>query len=128
VLAAGAAGGGIALSGILCLPILFAAGMCLLDTLDGAFMRFAYGFALHQPARKLRYNLTATGLSVAVALLIGTVELASIATERLGLTGAPWAWLASIDLSTLGYAIVAMFLAVWGVALAVWRFEGVEAG
>ena len=60
---------------ILCLPVLFAAGMSLLDTIDGSFMNFAYGWAFSKPVRKVYYNLTITGLSVAVALIIGTVEL-----------------------------------------------------
>ena len=64
--------------------------MALLDTLDGALMTFAYDWALAQPVRKLFYNLTVTGLSVAVALGIGTVELLSVAVERLGLRGGLW--------------------------------------
>ena len=67
---------------IVCLPVLFAAGMALLDTIDGAFMGFAYDWALARPVRRLYYNLTVTGLSVAVALGIGTVELLSVAVER----------------------------------------------
>ena len=76
-LAAGAAFGALPFYAILCLPILFAAGMSLLDTIDGAFMAFAYGWAFAKPVRKLYYNLTVTGLSVAVALGIGTIELLS---------------------------------------------------
>ncbi|HTR88570.1 MAG TPA: hypothetical protein VMG62_00500 [Solirubrobacteraceae bacterium] len=124
LITAGAAAGGLPVYAVLCLPLLFAAGMSLLDTLDGAFMRFAYGWALTTPANRLYYNLTTTGLSVAVALLIGTAELASIASEHLGLTGWPGSWLASIDLSTLGYAIVALFAMTWIVALAMGRLRG----
>src|SRR5207249_9810767 len=69
--AAGAAGAGLPFYAILCLPVLFAAGMSLLDTIDGAFMNFAYGWALSQPVRKTYYNITITGLSVAVALIVG---------------------------------------------------------
>ncbi len=67
-LAAGAAGAGLPFYAILCLPILFAAGMSLLDTIDGSFMNFAYGWAFSKPVRKVYYNITITGLSVAVAL------------------------------------------------------------
>jgi high-affinity nickel-transport protein len=74
-LAAGAALGGLPFYAILCLPILFAAGMSLLDTLDGVAMRFAYGWALERPLRRLSYDVTVTGLSVAIALLVGTAEL-----------------------------------------------------
>ena len=71
-------------------PILFAAGMTLFDTIDGAFMNFAYGWAFSEPVRKIFYNLTVTGLSVSVALLIGTIELISVLADRLDLTGEPW--------------------------------------
>ena len=75
VLAGGAGAAGLPWYAILCLPILFAAGMSLLDSIDGSFMNFAYGWAFSQPVRKVFYNLTITGLSVAVALIIGTIEL-----------------------------------------------------
>src|SRR5436309_4536215 len=94
ILASGAAASGLPWYAIMCLPILFAAGMSLLDTIDGSFMNFAYGWAFAKPVRKVYYNITITGLSVAVALLIGTVELLSILAGKLGLTGGFWAWLA----------------------------------
>ena len=86
VLAGGAAGSGLPFYAILCLPILFAAGMSLLDTIDGAFMNFAYGWAFCKPVRKVFYNITITGLSVALALLIGTIELTSVLAEKLDLS------------------------------------------
>ena len=81
VLAGGAAASGLPFYAILCLPILFAAGMSLFDTIDGAFMNFAYGWAFSQPVRKLFYNLTVTGLSVAVALVIGSIELLGVLAD-----------------------------------------------
>ena len=86
-LAAGAAGAGLPFYAILCLPILFAAGMSLLDTLDGSFMNFAYGWAFSNPVRKVYYNITITGLSVVVALLIGTIELRRIVAASWGRRG-----------------------------------------
>ena len=83
VLAGGAAASGLPFYAIICLPILFAAGMSLFDTIDGAFMNFAYGWAFSKPIRKVFYNLTVTGLSVAVALLIGTIELLAVLAEKL---------------------------------------------
>ncbi|HEV2427897.1 MAG TPA: HoxN/HupN/NixA family nickel/cobalt transporter, partial [Acidimicrobiales bacterium] len=68
---------------ILSLPLLFAAGMSLLDTIDGSFMNFAYGWAFSKPVRKIYYNLTVTGLSVVVALVVGTVELGGLLASRL---------------------------------------------
>jgi nickel/cobalt transporter (NiCoT) family protein len=125
-LAAGAAGAGLPWYAILCLPVLFAAGMSLLDTIDGSFMNFAYGWAFSQPVRKVFYNLTVTGLSVAVALVIGTFELLSIAVERLDLSGGFWGWVAGIDLNALGYVVFGLFVVTWALALAVWRFGRIE--
>jgi high-affinity nickel-transport protein len=125
-LAAGAAGAGLPWYAILCLPVLFAAGMSLLDTIDGSFMNFAYGWAFSKPVRKVYYNLTITALSVAVALIIGTIELLSIAAEQLSLRGGFWDWVSGIDLNAVGYIVVALFVATWAVALAVWRFGRLE--
>ena len=116
-LAAGAAGAGLPWYAILCLPVLFAAGMSLLDTIDGSFMNFAYGWAFSQPVRKVYYNLTITALSVAVALIIGTIELLSIAADQLRLSGGFWDWVSGIDLNAVGYIVVALFVATWAVAL-----------
>jgi high-affinity nickel-transport protein len=125
-LAAGAAGAGLPFYAILCLPILFAAGMSLLDTIDGSFMNFAYGWAFAKPARKIFYNLTITALSVFVALVIGSIEIFSLLVEKLGLSGGIWDWPAAIDLNTIGFAIVGLFVATWLVALAIWHFGNIE--
>jgi high-affinity nickel-transport protein len=125
-LAAGAAGAGLPFYAILCLPILFAAGMSLLDTIDGSFMNFAYGWAFSKPARKIFYNLTITALSAFVALVIGSIEIFSLLAEKLGLSGGAWDWLAAIDLNTIGFAIVGLFVITWLVALAIWHFGNIE--
>ncbi|MEU0680160.1 MULTISPECIES: HoxN/HupN/NixA family nickel/cobalt transporter [Streptomyces] len=125
-LAAGAAGAGIPWYAILCLPVLFAAGMSLLDTIDGSFVNFAYSWAFSNPVRKVFYNITITGLSVAAALLIGTVELLSIAAEKLSLHGAFWEWVSGIDLNAVGYAVVLLFVITWAAALLIWRYGRLE--
>jgi high-affinity nickel-transport protein len=125
-LAAGATGAGLPFYAILCLPILFAAGMSLFDTIDGSFMNFAYGWAFSNPVRKIFYNITITALSVFVALVIGSIEILSLVSEKLGLTGGVWDWLAAIDLNTIGFVIVGVFVATWALALAIWRFGGIE--
>ena len=125
-LAAGAAGAGLPFYAILCLPILFAAGMSLLDTIDGTFMNFAYGWAFSKPVRKVFYNLTITGLSVAVALVIGTIELAGVIASHLNAQGEFWVGVENVNINTLGFIIVAMFAVTWLVALAVWRFGRIE--
>jgi nickel/cobalt transporter (NiCoT) family protein len=125
-LAAGAAGAGLSFYAIICLPVLFAAGMSLLDTLDGSFMNFAYGWALSKPVRKVFYNIVITGLSVAVALLIGTIELAGLLAHKLGAQGAFWSWVQHLDLNVLGFVVVGMFLLTWLVAMAVWHIGHIE--
>ena len=125
-LAAGAAGAGLPFYAILCLPILFAAGMSLLDTIDGTFMNFAYGWAFSKPVRKVFYNLTITGLSVAVALVVGTIELGGIIATHLDARGPIWSSLENIDINTVGFIIVGMFAVTWLIALAVWRFAHIE--
>ena len=126
VLAGAGAASGLPFYAILCLPILFAAGMSLFDTLDGAFMNFAYGWALSKPVRKIFYNLAITGLSVAVALLIGAIELLAVLAEKLSLTGGIWDLVAGIDLNLVGYAVVGLFVLTWALALAIWRFGRIE--
>jgi high-affinity nickel-transport protein len=126
VLAGGAAASGLPAEAVICLPLLFAAGMSLLDTLDGAFMNVAYGWALSRPVRKIYYNMTITGLSVAVALVIGTIELMSVLADHLGLTGGVWSAVSGADLNLVGYAVVALFVLTWVVALAVWWLGRIE--
>ena len=125
-LAAGAAGAGLPWYAILCLPVLFAAGMSLFDTIDGSFMNFAYGWAFSRPVRKVYYNLVVTSLSVAVAFVIGTIELLTVAAEKLRLEGGFWMWVSGIDLNVVGYGIVGLFVVTWAGALAVWRFARIE--
>lgn len=126
ILAASAGASGMPFYAIICLPVLFAAGMCLLDTLDGSFMNLAYGWAFSQPVRKVYYNITITGLSIAVALFIGTVEFAGLLSAQLGLHGPLFGWFESFNLNTAGFIIVAMFVATWVTALTVWRVARIE--
>ncbi|MGW7203315.1 HoxN/HupN/NixA family nickel/cobalt transporter [Streptomyces sp. NPDC054837] len=126
VLAGSGAASGLPWYAILCLPVLFAAGMSLLDTIDGSFMNFAYGWAFSKPVRKVYYNLTITGLSVAVALLIGTVELLGLLAEQAGLHGPFWDWVSGLDLNIIGYVVVALFFATWAVAWLVWKVGRIE--
>ncbi|GAB2998980.1 HoxN/HupN/NixA family nickel/cobalt transporter [Mycobacterium bourgelatii] len=126
VLAGTSAAAGLPWYAILCLPVLFAAGMCLLDTIDGSFMNFAYGWAFSKPVRKIYYNLTITGLSVAVALLIGTVELLGLFAEEFGWRGPFWTWVSGLNLNLVGFLVVGMFVATWLVAVLVWRYGRLE--
>jgi len=126
VLAGTSAAAGLPWYAILCLPVLFAAGMSLLDTIDGSFMNFAYGWAFSKPVRKVYYNITITGLSVAVALIIGSIELLGLLAQQLNWSGGIWDWIGGIDLNLIGYVIVGMFVATWAIALLIWKYGRIE--
>jgi high-affinity nickel-transport protein len=126
VIAGSAGAAGLPWYAILCLPVLFAAGMSLMDSIDGSFMNFAYGWAFSKPVRKVFYNLAITGLSVAVALVIGTIELGGLLAQHLELSGSFWSWFENIDINLLGYIIVGVFVATWALALSVWHFGRIE--
>jgi high-affinity nickel-transport protein len=111
---------------VISLPLFFAGGMSLLDTIDGSFMNFAYGWAFSKPVRKVYYNIIITGLSVAVALFVGGLEICQVIAEQLNLTGGFWDYALAFNLNSAGYYIVAGFVVVWGVALLLWRFGKVE--
>nr|WP_307851714.1 HoxN/HupN/NixA family nickel/cobalt transporter [Williamsia sp. CHRR-6] len=118
--------GGLPPAAIIALPILFAAGMTLMDTVDGVFMAKAYGWAFVTPARKIFYNITMTGLSVFVAFVIGTLQLLSLLSDELGLSGGLWDVVAAIDLERIGMVVVAVFVAVWITALVYYRVARVD--
>jgi nickel/cobalt transporter (NicO) family protein len=123
---AGASAGNLPGPAVLCLPLLFAAGMTAMDTTDGVFMCKAYDWAFLNPLRKIFYNVTTTGLSVAVALLVGTIELSQVLIGALDLHGPLVDFIARLDFGLLGYLIVGLFLAAWGLSVALWKFGRIE--
>jgi high-affinity nickel-transport protein len=125
-LAAGAAWHRLPIYATLCLPILFAAGMSLLDTLDGCFMTFAYGWTFTNAVRKVYFNVTITALSILVALAVGTIELVVAFANRLGLTGGVWHLAASLNLNSLGLLVVGLFAATLLTSMLIWRVAQVE--
>jgi len=126
VLAGTAVVSGLPFYAILSLPILFAAGMCLFDTLDGCFMNFAYDWAFARPLRKVYYNITITGLSVFVAVFIGTIEILGLIGQEYGLSGGFWNFMGNFDINKAGFVIVGAFILTWAVALSIWRFGKIE--
>jgi high-affinity nickel-transport protein len=123
---AGASAGNLPVPAVLSMPILFAAGMLLMDTTDGVLMSKAYNWAFLNPLRKIFYNLTTTGLSVAVALLVGSIELLQVFISMLDLHGGLYSFIAGLDFGILGYVIVALFLLAWACSVAYWKFGHVE--
>jgi high-affinity nickel-transport protein len=126
VLASTSVVAGLPFYAILSLPVLFAAGMSLFDTIDGCFMNFAYDWAFSKPVRKLYYNLTITGLSVFVAVFIGGVEVLGLLAQNAHLGGRFWSFVEGFNINTAGFFLVGVFALTWAVALAVWRFGRIE--
>jgi nickel/cobalt transporter (NiCoT) family protein len=111
---------------IMCLPVLFMAGMSLMDTADGVFMNVAYGWAFFNPVRKVYYNLAITGLSVFICFFIGTVEVLGLLPTELHLKGGFWTFMAGFNINTAGFVIVGLFVATWVGALLIWKYGRVE--
>jgi len=126
-LAGSGAAAGVPWYGLLTLPVLFAAGMSLMDTLDGLFMSAAYDWALADPFRKIYYNLAITSVSVAVAILVGTVQLITAAHDDLGWRNPFTDWVSSIGMDRVGFIVVALFAFTWAVAVAFWRSSSIPA-
>lgn len=122
VLAATGVAAGVPWYALLSLPLLFAAGMSLLDTTDGLVMRYVYGWAFGRPRRRMTYDIAVTALSVAVAFIVGSIEILALFGDRLSLGGA-FRWFEQIDLNALGFGIVGLFMVVWGTAVAVARIR-----
>jgi high-affinity nickel-transport protein len=127
VLAGTAVAGGLPFYAILSLPILFAAGMSLFDTIDGCFMNFAYDWAFAKPIRKVFYNLTITGLSVFVAFFIGTIEILGLIGQEAKLNDPFFNFFQHFNINTAGFVIVGAFVATWAAALLYWRLGDIEA-
>ena len=114
---------------ILCLPILFTAGMTLMDTTDGLFMNLAYGWAFFNPVRKVYYNLAITGLSVAICFFIGAIEVLGLLPQEihgLSQTEGFWGFMYNFDINKAGLVIVGMFILTWAAALLIWRYAHIE--
>jgi len=114
---------GTSLAAILVFPALFASGMALVDTADSALMVSAYRWAYVDPLRKLWYNLTITGASVAVALFIGGIEALGLIGDRLGLSGGMWTLIEGLNesLANVGFAVIALFAIAWLVSVVLYR-------
>src|SRR2546426_4691932 len=125
-ISAGAAAQHLPLYALISLPLIFAAGMSLMDTADGAFMSRAYAWAFSNPVRKVFYNLTVTALSVFVALFVGLFELSQLLVQQLDLRGGAWDAIAGMDLGVMGFVIVAAFIVTWAGAFLIYRTQHIE--
>jgi nickel/cobalt transporter (NiCoT) family protein len=132
-IAAVEAGKGLPVADILIFPLLFTAGMSLLDTTDGILMLGAYGWAFVKPMRKLYYNMVITLVSVLVALIVGSIEASSVIADRMGWTGGLWDGVRSLsdNFGTIGFVIVGVFIASWVISTAIYklrRYDDLELG
>jgi len=125
-IAAGVATHNVPFLAIISLPIIFAAGMSLMDTADGAFMSHAYGWAFSNPIRKVYYNITVTSLSVAVALIIGMIELLQVTAAKFSLYGGFWAFLDNLNFGNIGYVVVGLFVVTWAFSVLLWKTRRIE--
>ncbi|WP_225010904.1 HoxN/HupN/NixA family nickel/cobalt transporter [Novosphingobium percolationis] len=127
-MSASQAANGLSIATILVLPALFAAGMALIDTVDGVVMLGAYEWAFVKPIRKLYYNITITLISAAVAIVIGGIETVALIGSRFALTGWPWSFAADLGthFNSLGFAIIALFVACWVASFAIYRWKRLD--
>ncbi|MDR3543575.1 MAG: HoxN/HupN/NixA family nickel/cobalt transporter [Desulfosporosinus sp.] len=118
---ASASAKGIPWVAVLSFPILFTAGMSMMDTLDGFFMSTAYQWVLTSPLRKVYYNLTITGLSILAAGVIGIIEVGQVFAQESNRNSGFWLWLQNLDFNKMGFMLVGMFILVWSVSLIGWK-------
>ncbi len=125
-IAATAAVRGMPLIDILILPLMFMAGMTLVDTTDGIVMQYAYGWAFVNPVRKIYYNLSITGISVLVALVVGGIEWLQVLSQELGLKGLFWNLLQTISFARLGFVIIGLLVVSWLAAIVLYKLKDYE--
>jgi len=123
---AAASAKGIPWVAVLSFPILFTAGMSMMDTLDGFFMSTAYRWVLSSPLRKVYYNLTITGLSILAAGVIGLIEVFQVFAQESGRNSGFWLWLQNLDFNRMGFILVGMFIVVWSVSFIGWKLLRLE--
>ena len=113
---------------ILVFPLLFTAGMCLIDTTDGVVMLGAYGWAFVKPVRKLYYNMTITFVSFLVALVVGGLEALSIVASKWKLDGGVWSVVNGLgdNSGILGYAIIGLLVVSWLASMIVYRLAKLD--
>ncbi len=116
---------GLPLWSILLFPLLFTAGMCLIDTTDGILMLGAYGWAFVKPVRKLYYNLNITLVSVLIAFVVGTLEVLGIIGSALNLSGGFWDFVGNLNdnFGVIGYYIIGIFVVSWVISTVIYKVK-----
>jgi len=124
-ISAAAAAKGLSVVAMAVFPVLFTAGMTLVDT---TLMVGTYGWAFMKPIRKLYYNLTITFVSVMVALMVGGIEAIGLLKDQLNLTGGFWDFIGSLNdnFGTLGFVIIGVFVLSWVGSVIIYRVKGFD--
>ncbi|TQX85182.1 MULTISPECIES: HoxN/HupN/NixA family nickel/cobalt transporter [Rhizobium] len=119
---------GVPVEAIMVFPVLFAAGMSLIDTTDGVMMLGAYDWAFVKPMRKLYYNMTITLVSIVVAVLIGGIEALGLISDKLGLEGGLWDIVGGLNdnFNNLGFVIIGVFLLAWILSFVIYKVKGLD--
>jgi high-affinity nickel-transport protein len=127
-ISAAAAARGLSVVAMAAFPVLFTAGMTLVDTTDGILMVGAYGWAFMKPIRKLYYNLTITFMSVIIALIVGGIEAIGLLKDQLNLTGGFWDFIGKLNdnFGTLGFVIIGVFAVSWMGSVIIYRVKGFD--
>jgi len=127
-ISAAAAAKGLSMQAMAVFPVLFTAGMTLVDTADGILMAGAYGWAFVKPVRKLYYNLTITFVSVLVAFFIGGIEAIGLLKDQLKLSGGVWDLVGNLNdnFGTLGFVIIGIFVVCWIGSVVIYRIKGFD--
>jgi nickel/cobalt transporter (NiCoT) family protein len=127
-ISAAAAAKGLSVVAMAVFPVLFTAGMTLIDTTDGILMVAAYGWAFMKPIRKLYYNLTITFVSVIIAVMVGGIEAIGLLKDQLNLTGGFWDFIGSLNdnFGTLGFVILGIFALSWVGSVIIYRVKGFD--
>lgn len=112
VSAAMARRGAVSLAQFMVFPLLFTAGMTLLDTLDGLAVARLYDWTVRDPEKRGRLNILFTGAGVLVALMVSLWEWARLwggtpdvltASKSLG----------SLNFSAAGGIFTVLLMVVW---------------
>ncbi|RQH07072.1 HoxN/HupN/NixA family nickel/cobalt transporter [Paraburkholderia dinghuensis] len=127
-IAAAGATQGLPIWSILVFPVLFTAGMTLIDTIDSVLMTGAYGWAFIKPVRKLYYNITITTVSVLVAVLVGAIEGLGLIAGRMHLEGRFWTFIGGLNdnFALVGYTIIGVLVMSWVLSAAVYRWKRLD--
>ena len=113
---------------IMVYPLVFMAGMCLIDTIDGILMLGIYGWAFMKPMRKLFYNMTITMVSFLIAFVIGGFEALCVISMQFKFKGDFWNFINKVNdnFGILGYVIIGIFIISWLISTIIYKYSKIN--